>query len=57
MAERKREDGHERQSRIQRAQHRPEQNVGCDEAVRGGPGALNVKLDVSTTFANDEQNA
>ena len=34
----KRETGTERQERIQREQHRPEQNEGYDEAVRqGGP--------------------
>lgn len=34
----KRESGSERQERIQREQHRPEQNAGYDEAVRqGGP--------------------
>jgi len=32
------ESGSERQERIQREQHRPEQNEGYDEAVRqGGP--------------------
>ena len=37
MADRK-ETGEERQERIQREQHRPEQNAGYDEAVReGGP--------------------
>jgi hypothetical protein len=38
MAKRKEESGTERQERIQREQHRPEQNAGYDEAVnRGGP--------------------
>ena len=41
MAEREEngtENGTERQARIQREQHRPEQNTGYDEAVRqGGP--------------------
>jgi hypothetical protein len=32
------EDGHARQERIQREQHRPEQNKGYDEAARGGKG-------------------
>jgi hypothetical protein len=37
MAKRK-ETGAKRQERIQREQHRPEQNKGYDEAVRqGGP--------------------
>lgn len=34
----RRESGTQRQKRIQREQHRPEQNEGYDEAVRqGGP--------------------
>ena len=37
MAEEKPESGQKRQDRIQREQHRPEQNAGYDEAVRGGP--------------------
>jgi hypothetical protein len=37
MAEQQ-EEGHRRQERIQREQHRPEQNAGYDEAARGGPG-------------------
>lgn len=41
MAQRKRESGYARQNRIQREQHRPEQNVGYDEAVRGGPAVAN----------------
>ena len=36
MPERKHESGEERQDRIQHEQHRPEQNEGYDEAVRGG---------------------
>jgi hypothetical protein len=37
MADQK-ETGEERQERIQRQQHRPEQNAGYDEAVQqGGP--------------------
>jgi hypothetical protein len=35
MAKRE-ETGEERQRRIQKEQHRPEQNEGYDEAVRGG---------------------
>jgi hypothetical protein len=31
---RRRESGEQRQERIQREQHRPEQNEGYDEAVR-----------------------
>jgi hypothetical protein len=41
MAQRKRESGDQRQERIQREQHRPEQNEGYDEAVRGGPSVAN----------------
>jgi hypothetical protein len=38
MAKKTRETGTERQQRIEREQHRPEQNAGYDEAVRqGGP--------------------
>jgi hypothetical protein len=33
------ENGMERQKRIQREQHRPEQNKGYDDAVNGGPTA------------------
>jgi hypothetical protein len=36
MPERKNESGEQRQDRIQHEQHRPEQNRGYDEAVRGG---------------------
>jgi len=48
----KRESGRARQKRIQREQHRPEQNAGYDEAVRGNPP---VKLDVTDTIANEAQ--
>lgn len=41
MAKRQRESGPERQERIQREQHRPEQNRGYDEAVHGGPAVAN----------------
>ena len=38
MAKRTSETGAQRQKRIEREQHRPEQNAGYDEAVRqGGP--------------------
>lgn len=40
MAKRE-ESGEERQKRIQEEQHRPEQNAGYDEAVRGGPMTAN----------------
>jgi hypothetical protein len=33
-----RENGTERQDRIQHEQHRPEQNEGYDEAAHGGKG-------------------
>ena len=36
MAERKDETGEARQERIQREQHRPEQDRGYDEAAHGG---------------------
>jgi hypothetical protein len=36
MAKRRQESGEDRQQRIQREQHRPEQNRGYDEAVDGG---------------------
>jgi hypothetical protein len=45
MAEHQNE-GHERQERIKREQHRPEQNQGYDEAARGGAGM--PKSDVVT---------
>jgi hypothetical protein len=37
MAIRKNESGEQRQKRIRRERHRPEQSRGYDEAVRGGP--------------------
>jgi hypothetical protein len=43
-----RQSGRQRQKRIERTQHRPEQNAGYDEAVRGRPP---VKLDVTDTIA------
>lgn len=51
MAERTRESSDQRQERIQREQHRPEQNRGYDEAVRGGSG---VADDRSVPIAADE---
>lgn len=39
MAKRRQESGDERQERIQREQHRPEQNRGYDDAVERGPVA------------------
>ena len=39
----------QRRKRIERTQHRPEQNAGYDEAVRGRPPA---KLDVTNTVAS-----
>jgi hypothetical protein len=50
MAERRRESGRARQKRIEREQHRPEQNAGYDDAVHGHPP---VKLDITDTTAND----
>ena len=41
MPKRRKESGEKRQKRIQREQHRPEQNKGSDEAVRGGPALAN----------------
>jgi hypothetical protein len=45
MAKRRRESGEERQERIQREQHRPEQNRGYDEAARGSEGVANDRPD------------
>jgi hypothetical protein len=39
MADVKNDEGTRRQERIQKEQHRPEQNEGYDEAARGGAGA------------------
>ena len=39
MAKRRQESGEQRQRRIQREQHRPEQNRGYDEAVERAPVA------------------
>ena len=47
-----RESGRKRQKRIQRTQHRPEQNAGYDDAARGRPP---VKLDVTDTIASARQ--
>jgi hypothetical protein len=43
MPERKSESGEQRQQRIQREQHRPEQDRGYDEAVRGGSGVAHER--------------
>ena len=48
-----RRPGAQRQKRIKQAQHRPEQNAGYDEAVRGGK--REPKLDVMTTSANPDR--
>ena len=45
MAKRRQETGDERQERIQREQHHPEQNRGYDEAVRGGTGVADERPD------------
>jgi hypothetical protein len=50
MAKRDKQRGRERQKRIQRQQHRPEQNAGYDEVVRGKPP---LKLDITDTVSND----
>ncbi len=52
MASNREETGRERQERIQREQHRPEQNEGYDEVVDGVPP---VRLDITDTVANGEQ--
>jgi hypothetical protein len=49
-----RESGRQRQKRIERAQHRPEQNAGYDEAARGHPP---VNLDVTDTVAGEHQSS
>jgi hypothetical protein len=51
--------GTERQRRIQREQHRPEQNRGYDEAVNGGPLSSNPveSVDVVPPLPPDEQRA
>ena len=48
MAKARRESGEQRQKRIQREQHRPEQDRGYDEAVRGGPETANEMHRVDT---------
>jgi hypothetical protein len=51
------EDGHARQERIKREQHRPEQNEGYDEAARGGAGARPTNVGTSPgtrTMPEDE---
>jgi hypothetical protein len=45
MAKRKHESGEERQQRILREQHRPEQDRGYDEAARGGEGVAHDRPD------------
>lgn len=54
MAKRKRESGDERQERIQREQHRREQNRGYDEAVKGGAGVANDRPDRMVPVSGDE---
>jgi hypothetical protein len=51
------EDGHDRQERIQREQHRPEQNDGYDDAARGGPGArpTNVGTSPDTRVTREDE--
>jgi hypothetical protein len=54
MAKRRRETADERQARIQKEQHRPEQNRGYDETVRGGSGVANDRPDRSVPVSGDE---
>jgi hypothetical protein len=49
-----RESSRQRQKRTERAQHRPEQNAGYDEAAHGHPP---VKLDVTDTIAGERQSS
>ena len=53
MAKRREESGEERQQRIQREQHRPEQNRGYDEAADGGSVA-NERPDRMVPVSGDE---
>jgi hypothetical protein len=55
MAKSKKEKGRERQMRIQREQHRPEQDAGYDDAVRGGPRT--ETLDLRDTVVNKQEEA
>jgi hypothetical protein len=54
MAKRKRESGEARQDRIQQEQHRPEQNRGYDEAVRGDSGVAADRPDRMVPVSGDE---
>jgi hypothetical protein len=54
MAKRKQESGEARQDRIQHEQHRPEQNRGCDEAVRGGSGVAADRPDRMVPVSGDD---
>jgi hypothetical protein len=54
MARRKQESGDERQQRIQREQHRPEQNRGYDEAARGGETVAHDRPDRMVPVSGDE---
>jgi hypothetical protein len=53
MARRRPESGEERQQRIQREQHRPEQNRGYDEAIRRSEVA-NDRPDRSVPLSGDD---
>ena len=53
MAKRREESGEERQERIQREQHKPEQNRGYDEAVRGS-GVASDRPDRSVPVSGDD---
>jgi hypothetical protein len=54
MAKRRQETGEERQDRIQREQHRPEQNRGYDEAVKSGAGVADERPDRMVPMRGDD---
>ena len=54
MAKRRQETGEERQERIQREQHRPEQNRGDDDAVGGGTGVADDRPDRMVPQSGDD---
>lgn len=54
MARRRVESGAERQERIRREQHRPEQNEGYDEAARGGADVADERPDRMVPLSGEE---
>jgi hypothetical protein len=54
MAKRREESGKERQERLRRERHRPEQDRGYDEAAGGGSGVANDRPDRLVPVSGDD---